>query len=135
MAFVVDASVAAAWFLPDEDNEAANVIARRLESEGALAPDLFWHEMRNLLALACQRGRLPEDLLFLQLRMLDEIPIHDCGGGDAVQIGQLALAHRLTAYDAAYLGLALPRNLPLATFDKKLAAAARLERLKKVNVL
>jgi predicted nucleic acid-binding protein len=37
----------------------------------------------------------------------------------------LARAHRLTAYDATYLELALRRGAPLATFDQKLAEAAR----------
>lgn len=39
----------------------------------------------------------------------------------------LARSHRLTSYDAAYLELALRRGLPLATRDKALQAAARLE--------
>jgi predicted nucleic acid-binding protein len=127
MAFVIDASVAAAWFLPDEDSEAASVIARRLATEQAYAPNLFQHEMRNLLVAACRRGRIPEDLLFLQLSKLDQLPVRDCGAGDAVRIAQLALAHSLTAYDATYLALALRESLPLATFDRKLAAAAHLE--------
>jgi predicted nucleic acid-binding protein len=37
----------------------------------------------------------------------------------------LARTHRLTAYDAAYLELALRADAPLATLDRKLAAAAR----------
>ena len=37
----------------------------------------------------------------------------------------LARRHRLTVYDAAYLELAGRREAPLATLDKKLAAAAR----------
>jgi predicted nucleic acid-binding protein len=36
----------------------------------------------------------------------------------------LARAHRLSAYDATYLELALRRGLPLATLDGKLKAAA-----------
>ena len=36
----------------------------------------------------------------------------------------LARAHNLSAYDAAYLELALRRGLKLATLDKKLKAAA-----------
>jgi predicted nucleic acid-binding protein len=36
----------------------------------------------------------------------------------------LARAYRLSAYDAAYLELALRRGLPLATLDDKLRAAA-----------
>jgi predicted nucleic acid-binding protein len=83
--------------------------------------------MRNLLVAACRRGRIPEDLLFLQLNKLDKLPVRDCGAGDAVRIAQLALAHSLTAYDATYLALALRERLPLATFDKELAAAAHVE--------
>jgi predicted nucleic acid-binding protein len=39
----------------------------------------------------------------------------------------LCRRHRLSVYDAAYLELALRRNLPLATLDKRLAAAATLD--------
>ncbi|CVI16186.1 hypothetical protein AGR1A_Cc20819 [Agrobacterium fabacearum CFBP 5771] len=35
--------------------------------------------------------------------------------------------HALPAYDAAYLSLAISHNVPLATHDRKLAAAAKLE--------
>ena len=41
------------------------------------------------------------------------------------EILDLARAERLTSYDAAYLDLALRQNLPLATRDGDLAAAAR----------
>lgn len=40
------------------------------------------------------------------------------------QILTLAERHGLTAYDAAYLALALETNLPLATLDNQLRAAA-----------
>ena len=38
----------------------------------------------------------------------------------------LALLHKLSVYDAAYLELALRRNLPLATMDGALLQAARV---------
>jgi predicted nucleic acid-binding protein len=37
----------------------------------------------------------------------------------------LAVAHRITGYDAVYLELALRKNLPLATLDEDLARACR----------
>jgi predicted nucleic acid-binding protein len=37
----------------------------------------------------------------------------------------LSRVFKLTAYDATYLELALRRSAPLATFDRKLAEAAR----------
>jgi predicted nucleic acid-binding protein len=39
----------------------------------------------------------------------------------------LARRHRLTFYDAVYLELAIRRNLPLASFDRDLFGAARIE--------
>jgi predicted nucleic acid-binding protein len=39
----------------------------------------------------------------------------------------LARKHRLTAYDASYLELAMRRRLPLATLDAALIAAAGAE--------
>lgn len=127
MSFVVDASFAAAWFLPDEDSEATTVLARRIEEKPGAVPNLFHHEMRNLLVLAFRRGRLSEDILFFQIGRLERMPLRDCGGGDAVQVARLALKHGLTAYDATYLALALVERLPLATLDRKLATAACAE--------
>ncbi len=40
---------------------------------------------------------------------------------------RLAERHRLTLYDAVYLELAQRRDLPLATLDRELQAAARAE--------
>ena len=40
----------------------------------------------------------------------------------------VAIRHQLTTYDAAYLELALRRELPLATLDADLRRAARREK-------
>lgn len=40
---------------------------------------------------------------------------------------RLAIKYQLTAYDAAYLNLALQQALPLATLDNLLAAVAKAE--------
>ena len=42
-------------------------------------------------------------------------------------IGRLARSHDLTAYDAAYLELALHRACPIVSLDESLRAAARKE--------
>ena len=85
MPFVVDASLAAAWFLPDEDSPAASSLARRLGEKPGAVPNLFFHEMRNLLLLAYRRDRLSEDMLSYQLNRLGRIPLRDAGGGEATQ--------------------------------------------------
>ena len=40
-------------------------------------------------------------------------------------VHRLAIAHGLTSYDAAYLELALRRNLPIATLDDDLSRASK----------
>lgn len=129
MAFVVDASVAAGWLLPDEPTEIADVLAFRMQSEDALAPDLFWHEALSLLLTALRRGRIPETAVYISLDRLAAIPLRNAGAGDAVTAARLAIKHGLSAYDAAYLELALREHAPLATLDKRLAAAATAEKV------
>jgi predicted nucleic acid-binding protein len=127
MAFVVDASVVGAWLLPDEDNPLAEIVMARMEEEDALAPDLLWHEVRSILLTAARRGRIAGGDIAALLFRLAEAPLRNEGAGDGIEIVRLALRHHLSAYDAAYLALATLRKLPLATADKRLAAAARSE--------
>ena len=58
---------------------------------------------------------------------------YNCGGGDASRIAELAVKRGLTAYDAAYLSLAIEERAELATFDAALAAAARIEQIKVIG--
>ncbi|MGH8129305.1 MAG: type II toxin-antitoxin system VapC family toxin, partial [Steroidobacteraceae bacterium] len=48
-------------------------------------------------------------------------------------IPALAQRFQLTCYDAAYLELAIRRELPLATLDEALARAARTAKVKLFN--
>jgi predicted nucleic acid-binding protein len=126
---VVDASVAAAWVLPDEDNAAADAILHRVAAESAVTPCRLWHELRNILLMAARRGRLPEAEIVPSLLRLRRLPLESvdmAAGGDAGVVA-LAARHRLTAYDAAYLALAQNRSLPFATADRALRRAADAE--------
>jgi predicted nucleic acid-binding protein len=58
---------------------------------------------------------------------LRRLPLEDAGSGGDGAVLNLASSHALSAYDAAYLTLALDRKLPLATLDRKLVVAARAE--------
>jgi predicted nucleic acid-binding protein len=126
MALVIDASVAAAWVLPDESSATTDAILNRVATEGAAAPDLLWHELRNIFLMAARRGRLPATEVVPSLLRLRRLPIETApvaAGGDAA-LTALAARRSLTAYDAAYLQLAIDRGLPLATADKALLEAA-----------
>lgn len=47
---------------------------------------------------------------------------------------RLAGKHGLSAYDTSYLLLAISESLPLATLDKRLAAAAQAERVEVIGL-
>jgi Predicted nucleic acid-binding protein, contains PIN domain len=122
--FVVDASVVCSWVLPDEEQALSEVSLNRLQQFGATAPDLLWYEVRNVLAVSCRRKRISveqakEALAKLRRSDILTIPVN----GDAAVL-DLGSRYSLSAYDAAYLTLALERKLALATLDQRLAAAA-----------
>ena len=123
-AFVIDASVAAGWFIPDEANCFSNRAMEQLETYGAVVTDLLWHEMRSLLTIARRRNRIPAEDVALSMVRLRELNISTVAGHRDHSILELVCKYQLSAYDAAYLALALEHNLPLSTLDKQLIAAA-----------
>ena len=123
MAFVVDASVAAAWVLPDEGATAADRALDRLGGETAMVPGLFWDEVRNLLLSAERRGRIDQGYADASMARLRRFPIHCPGEPDDRDVMALARNHRLTAYDASYLALAIREGCELASLDRHLNEA------------
>ena len=123
-AFVLDVSFAMASILPDEDSAVVDQAMGRLAKERALTTDLFWHELRNALLVAERKKRLEPAGADTELAAFRALPIDAVPSGADGHVLALARAHGLTAYDAAYLHLALSRGLPLATLDDALAQAA-----------
>ncbi|MEX1171840.1 MAG: type II toxin-antitoxin system VapC family toxin [Chloroflexota bacterium] len=125
--FVVDASVTLTWCFEDETTEATQALLRRLFVEGGLAPGHWPVEVANGLWSAERRGRLAPGKLTAARTVLGTIPVDIVPMTLAEALGSLdvARAHDLTAYDAAYLDLARSRGLGLATADHRLAAACR----------
>jgi predicted nucleic acid-binding protein len=133
MSFVLDSSVALAWVLPDEGNAYADELLERLVAEGAVVPPIWPLEIGNVLLAALRRGRIGQTEFEAMVERLTRLPVDvDIEATDHALAGVLILAAQLglTTYDAAYLDLALRRNLALATLDKRLRAAcitAKLE--------
>ena len=127
MAFVPDASVAAAWVLPDEEAALADLALGRLGAETAKTPGVFWHELRNLLLTAERRGRIDERHADASMARLRRLPIVCPSDTDDREVMALARAHRLTAYDASYLALAIREGCALASLDRRLNEAAAAE--------
>ena len=127
-AVVVDASVAAASCLrDDEDTIAADAAMARISDETSFVPGIFWHEIRNVLLVAERRGRIEPEAAERHLRRLRMLPLVTDHDQDDAETVTLARRHKLAAYDAAYLETAKRRGASLATLDTKLATAATAE--------
>ena len=129
MPFVLDASVTAAWCLRDETAREADAALDRLLDDEAVAPSLWWFEVRNILVVSERRGRIEPADTDTFLSDLALLPIRIEGVPNARQVVALARKHGLTAYDAAYLELAVRLGAPISTLDQALAGAARAEGL------
>jgi predicted nucleic acid-binding protein len=126
-AFVLDASVAMTWCFKNEATPASDELLEHLELEAAAVPTSWHLEVANTLAMAERRKRItPADaaqfigmLAGLEIDVDKETPARAWH-----QILDLARSERLTAYDAAYLELAMRMGVPLATKDEELGEAA-----------
>ena len=133
MPFVLDASVTASWCFPDEQSTVADVAMDRLLDDEAIAPALWTIEVRNILIVNERRNRIEPDDADAFLRDLARLPIRVRRDTDERAIVALARKHRLTAYDATYLDLAVRTGVAVATLDRYLADAARVEGLELVG--
>jgi predicted nucleic acid-binding protein len=126
--FVLDASIAVSWHFEDEASPFAEGVLDRLNNDTALVPSLWPLEVANVLMLAERRGRLTPAKFrrAVELTLTLPIEVHDVPLSTALgQVADLAREHRLTAYDASYLALAMRERLPIATEDADLLAAVR----------
>ena len=127
MAFVADASIVAAWPLPDEDDALSRPALEALRRDKVVAPAILWFEVRNVLIVGERRGRIDEAQTRKAIAILARLPIEIDRSPSDAELIRIARRRQLTAYDAAYLELALRLDLPLATRDARLAKAAREE--------
>jgi predicted nucleic acid-binding protein len=126
-AFVLDGSVALAWYFKDEAEPYADAVAAHFPGVPAIVPAIWPLEVANAVLMGERRKRSTEAQATRWLGYLGSLPIivDDDGTSRAwSDVLRLARAQSLSAYDAAYLELALRRGLPLATLDDKLKAAS-----------
>ena len=116
---VVDCSVLAAAVFQEETQAAAHESLLRHELH---APFLLQCELANVALKKFRQGFEEESRTGLQRALDIGIDLHRI---EVQEVAALAHQYRLTAYDAAYLWLAADLRAPLATFDERLAAAAR----------
>ena len=123
----LDASIAVNWVLDDVVDPRAVVALDLLERDGAVVPQLWHYEVRNVLLIAERRRRIPQDGIKERLDALRDLPILTDQEARLPEALELARTHRLSFYDALYLELATRRGAPLATLDRALDEASVAE--------
>jgi predicted nucleic acid-binding protein len=115
---VVDASAVAAVLF--DEPEAGPVIAGA--SGRLLAPGLLRYELANVCESKLRKNPRQVKLMLQRYQLLSGLDI-EFAEPDWAALPLLARQWDLTAYDAAYLQLALKRKAPLVTLDARLAGA------------
>jgi predicted nucleic acid-binding protein len=131
--FVLDASVAFSWCFPGdptEDTPYSRRILLKLATHDAVVPEIWSFEIANIIFVASnKRKRISQKQIDEYLQLLKALPIrvesNDLWTNVALELQ--ARKWNLSAYDTAYLDLALRRKLPLATVDDDLKKAAEAE--------
>lgn len=129
--FVLDNTIAMAWCFSDETTSYTDYFLNRLSNlvDVAVVPALWVYEVSNVTSLAVRNGRITNADAAQFLTSLNDLPIElePLRHRREVLSALAAVSKRysLTAYDAAYLEIALRRNLPVATLDRRLIEACR----------
>jgi predicted nucleic acid-binding protein len=125
-AFVLDASIAAKWFLSGHQetcgNEAVAVFEAFARGEiRLLVPDLFWPEIGNVFWKAAKGGRMTTESAAEAVATLVAASLPTAPCFPVIQDAfQIAAAFGTTVYDAVYVALAVARNLSFLTADERL---------------
>ena len=132
---VVDASVAAKWFLPGEplSSEARAVLHEiRDDPRGFLVPELFMNEL--LAVLARMHGVTAADVAEA-ISLVEALGLHRVANGHDLlaTAAELAVDWGLSGYDATYVALARLVGGAWLTADRR--AANRVRDRKLVRIL
>jgi predicted nucleic acid-binding protein len=138
-AFVLDTSIALKWFLRDESDRTYSLaILKAITDDSPPAvPWLWYYEIANTILTQVRRKRIAFEEAVVYLGIIDEMTIEidppDAAG--ILQLPHLARTYNLTCYDAAFLELAIRRQLPLATSDQALIRAAEEAKVPMLKVV
>ena len=127
MRLVIDASVAAKWFLPDEPFSATALELLRGATEGAtefIVPDLFFSECGNILWKAARRQRLSAEETLAAIRVIRDLQTLTVPAGALLEKTlQIARSYDRSFYDSLYIAVAVQEHTHFVTADERLAIA------------
>jgi predicted nucleic acid-binding protein len=128
-AFVADASIGFAWIYPAQASEISEQLLQEMENGSSASVSTLWPlEIANGILVLVRHRRMSASEGESALTHLRQIPVDvdlEAPALALTRIAELARDHDLSTYDAAYLELAIRKELPLATRDEALAKAAR----------
>jgi predicted nucleic acid-binding protein len=135
--FVLDCSIAAAWFFADEFSAYTRSVRGLIleQDTTAVVPAIWSAEVANVLFQAERRKRISPENVNQAMQILSQLPI-ETDHLPITNMGHvlhLCRQYTLTSYDALYLELALRRNIALATQDRKLKVSAKAAGVKLVT--
>ncbi len=126
---ILDASVAAKWFLPDESLVAQAHLVRiaMLERQVILAaPTVLWPEVAHALVRAVRRERLDQETAqVMSDDFLDVRPLVTEEEVDPREAVRVALTTGVSAYDAQYLHLGARLDSKVLTADRRMFERGR----------
>ena len=126
---VIDASMTVAWCFEDKKTSyTEGAFGKMVEGAEAVVPSLWPFEIVNALLQAERRKRITAAQATTFLEQVGNFNIVIDSAPRSRIFDWVFLEARqqnLTAYDTAYLELALRRGLPLATLDANLKKAAK----------
>ena len=127
--YILDASVAAKWFLPAAQENLASEARQLLRAFsdghlGLLVPDLFWPEFGNILWKSVRLKRISRIMAEASIEAIQRLGLATAPTGPLLQDAfALAVTQDRTVYDGVYVALAIATDMPLVTADEKLANA------------
>ena len=124
MAFVLDASVAIAWFVGKQATDYTNRLRLRAKREPLHVPALWRLEVVNAIWTLQRRSQISERAADTAVDLLSSLALTEHANERSMR-ETLALArrHGLSSYDAVYLALASDLRLALACKDGPLRDA------------
>ncbi len=124
MIVVVEASVAAMWFLPEPHSPNAALLLT--PDYDLVSPDLLRTEVAGALLKSLRKKQISSRDAVEALEILSAAGVRMFPAADYVDAAfHIALDHGGSLYDGIYLALARSLNAPVVTNDARLAAVAK----------
>ena len=116
------------WCFENATHPYADGILQQVVASEAFVPVIWRYEVSAVLAKSLKDGLLTPEKADAFLQLLDSLNITlDPESADRIfsAVHRLAITYRLTSCNAAYLELAIRKQLPLGTLDDELIRACK----------